>query len=70
MQNKLENICEQEQGDKSIRGRRMAEIGVEIDDDDGQLNSGKARLSNFKQFYYRNNEQLKSHLKKYTESLL
>ena len=45
MQNKLENFCDQEQGDRSMGGRRVAEIDVESDDDadgddDGQLSSG------------------------------
>ena len=49
MQNKLENFCDQEQGDRSMRGRQMAEIDVEIDgnadgDDDGQLSSGEASV--------------------------
>ena len=47
MQNKLENFCDQEQGDRSMGGRRVAEIDVESDDDadgddDGQLSSGEA----------------------------
>ena len=48
MQNKLENFYDQEQGDRSMRGRRMAEIDVESDDadgdDDGQLSSGEASV--------------------------
>ena len=45
MQNKLENFCYQEQGDRSMRAKQMAEIDVESDDDadgddDGQLSSG------------------------------